>query len=188
MVIDEFLPVYDVSKRYSVTVSASVDTVYSALKNANINDLPLIRVLFFLRGLPAIFKSKAKIPKTNSLTVSDIAHSGFVLLDEKPGEELVIGIVGKFWKLSGNITRVSPETFISYNERDFAKAVWNFSLRAIDQTATELSTETRVHCTDESSRKKFIRYWKVIGFFSGVIRTEMLKIIKRNAEKQKCLK
>ncbi|MBL7994273.1 hypothetical protein JNM05_02780 [bacterium] len=183
MVIDEFMPVFDVSKRYSTTVSASVNTVYSALKNADINESPLIRALFFLRGLPALFRSKTKIPNTNRLTISDIAHSGFVLLDEKPGEELVVGVVGKFWKLSGNIAHVSPETFMSFNEKDFAKAVWNFSLLPIGQTATELSTETRVHCTDESSRKKFIRYWKLIGPFSGFIRTEILKIIKRNAEK-----
>ncbi|MBL7961362.1 hypothetical protein JNL27_14105 [bacterium] len=105
------------------------------------------------------------------------------MLYEKRSDELVIGVVGKFWKLSGDIVRMSPEQFRSFNKTGFAKAVWNFSLRPIDQANTELSTETRVQCTDESSRKKFIRYWNVIGLFSGVIRKVMLRIIKRDAEK-----
>lgn len=183
MVIDEFMPLYDVSKRYSMTISASVDTVYSALKIANINDSPIIRVLFFLRGLPAIFKSKTHTLQKGRLTISDIAGSGFMMLDEKPNDEMVIGIVGKFWKLSGNIHRIPPEQFRAFNENNFAKAAWNFRLRPVNQAVTELSTETRIKCTDEASRKKFSRYWIVIGPFSGIIRKEMLKIVKRDAEK-----
>ncbi|MBL7961448.1 hypothetical protein JNL27_14535 [bacterium] len=188
MVIDEFMPVFDVSKRYSIKVSAPVNNVYSALKDVNIYDSPLIRVLFFLRRLPAIFKSQNKGSTGNKLTISDISNSGFILLDEKCDDELVIGIVGKFWKLSGDIMPVSAKLFRSFNEKGFAKAAWNFSVRPMGQAVTELSTETRVQCTDESSRKKFIRYWKLIGPFSGVVRREMMKLIKRNAEKETCSK
>ena len=182
MVIDEFMPKFDVSKRYSMMIAASVDSVYSALKNANINDSPLIRILFFLRGLPVIYRSKKNVLKGNKLTVSDISSSGFILLFEKHGDELVIGVAGKFWKLSGDIVRMSPEQFRSFNKTGFAKAVWNFSLRPMGHISTELSTETRILCTDESGRKKFALYWKLIGPFSGIIRREILKIIKRNSE------
>lgn len=183
MVIDEFMPVYDVSKRYSMTISAPVDKVYSALKSSNINESPFIRILFFLRGLPAIFTSHKQVSGKSKLTIGNIADSGFMLLNEKPNEEIVIGIVGQFWKLSGNIHRIPSEQFSSFNEKEFAKAAWNFFLRSVDPTTTELSTETRVQCMDEKSWKKFRRYWFLIGPFSGIIRKEMLRVIKSNAEK-----
>lgn len=106
-----------------------------------------------------------------------------MLLDEKPNEEIVIGIIGKFWQLTGNIQHISPEHFVEFEERGFAKAAWNFFLKPEGVNKTLLTTETRIHCSDESSRRKFKRYWAFIGPFSGIIRKEMLRIIKRDAEK-----
>jgi hypothetical protein len=182
MVIDQFLPVYDISKRYSTVIAAPVDKVYSALKNSDINNSPYIRFLFFLRGLPAVFKPQNRNSKKKRLTLDDIAGSGFILLDEKPNDEIVIGVVGRFWKITGNIQRIQTESFLTFNEKGFAKAAWNFSLKSVDGGRTELTTETRVRCTDEKSRRKFRYYWSVIGPFSGLIRKEMLKIVKREAE------
>ena len=65
------------------------------------------------------------------------------------------------------------------------KAVWNFSLS--DGTvsgATLLKTETRVLCLDEASRRRFRLYWSVVGFFSGIIRREILRVIKNSAERE----
>lgn len=106
-----------------------------------------------------------------------------MLLDEKPNEEIVIGVVGKFWKLTGNIQSVSTERFVEFNEKGFAKAAWNFSLRSDGADKTTLTTETRIRCMDDASRRKFKQYWTFIGPFSGIIRKEMLRIIKRDAEK-----
>ena len=41
----------------------------------------------------------------------------------------------------------------------------------------ELSTETRVQAVDEQARRVFLRYWRVIGPFSGLIRRRWLKLI-----------
>lgn len=105
-----------------------------------------------------------------------------MLLDEKPNEEIVIGVVGKFWQLTGNIQHIPPDRFVKFEENGFAKAAWNFSLRSEATNKSILTTETRIRCTDESSRRKFKRYWAFIGPFSGIIRKEMLRVIKRDAE------
>jgi hypothetical protein len=183
MVIDQFLPVYDVSKSYSTVISAPVEKVYFALKNCDINNSPLIRILFFLRGLPMIFKSRSINSGRKKLTLSDVTNTGFLLLDEKQNEEIVIGVVGQFWKLTGNIKRIMPEQFVGFDDSEYAKAAWNFSLQKTENGKTFLSTETRIRCTDEKSQKKFKRYWNLIGPFSGLIRKEMLKAVKREAEK-----
>jgi hypothetical protein len=46
----------------------------------------------------------------------------------------------------------------------------------------ELTTETRVHVADPRSRRKFARYWRVVGPFSGLTRILVLRAAKRRAE------
>jgi len=57
----------------------------------------------------------------------------------------------------------------------------DYSLAA-EGPATRLTTETRIKCLDEDSRSRFGWYWAFIRPFSGLIRMEMLRAIKRKAE------
>jgi hypothetical protein len=52
-----------------------------------------------------------------------------------------------------------------------------------DGGAATVSTETRVLCTDPGSRRAFRRYWRIVRPFSGLIRIEMLRSIRREAER-----
>jgi hypothetical protein len=45
----------------------------------------------------------------------------------------------------------------------------------------KLTTETRVRCTDERSRRAFARYWYVIRPFSGLVRRSWLRAARRRA-------
>jgi hypothetical protein len=64
----------------------------------------------------------------------------------------------------------------------YAKAAWNFLLSPQADGGTRLVTETRVYCLDNASRRLFRRYWFFIKPFSGWIRKEALRAIKRKAE------
>jgi hypothetical protein len=94
---------------------------------------------------------------------------------------MVIGLVGKFWTIAGGLQKIDAGSFKEFDTAGFAKAVWNFSLSP-DGANTRLTTETRIKCLDEHSRRSFGFYWMFIQPFSGLIRMEMLKIIKRRAE------
>ena len=107
---------------------------------------------------------------------------GFVVLEHQPDQEIILGLTGQFWKASGKIQECTAEEFTSFNHPDFAKAVWNFKIVQQGDNHVLLVTETRIFCTTEVVRKKFARYWFLIKPFSGLIRKEMLRIIKRNAE------
>ena len=48
---------------------------------------------------------------------------------------------------------------------------------------SRLSTETRVVTTDAATRRTFARYWLVVRTGSGLIRREMLRELKRRAER-----
>lgn len=174
MLIDDFLPVYDFSERHETSVRASREKVYAAVDSTDFSASWIIWGLFALRGL-------GWSRPTKSVTLREIAKEGFAILDEKQDEEILLGLAGKFWTLGGNLQKIDAGNFREFNQEGFAKAVWNFSLEE-SKGETLLKTETRIRCLDEGSRKSFALYWTVVEHFSGVIRKEMLRLIKEKAE------
>jgi hypothetical protein len=117
-----------------------------------------------------------------SITLDTLLEGGFVILGEEPGRELVMGVVGKFWRPASGIERIEAEDFESFDRPGFAKGALNFAVGERGESRTLLTTETRVLCTDASARRKFRLYWRAIGPFSGVIRHLMLREVRRDAE------
>lgn len=181
MLIDKFLPRWDVHAAYSILIRGTPEEVYNALQSLNPTSSLLVRLLVFLRSLPAPRRRREKDRASTAL--ERFLKNGFILLDEKPGEEIVLGIVGKFWTTSGCLEQINPAEFIAFNKEAYAKAVWNFHLTQQSAGFTHLSTETRVACTDDAARKKFRRYWLLVKPFSGLIRRQMLRTIKRRVER-----
>src|SRR5262245_10965975 len=184
------MPVFDVSASYGTTVRASPEAVYRALWETDFDREPLIRALLTLRALPDLLLH----PRTTWRRMQDRRHrapeglrhmlrgDGFVLLAESPSEELILGVTGRFWTPSARLVPSSAVTFREPIPVGLARGAWNFRLEPAGE-ATRLTTETRVRCGDEASRRAFKRYWFVIGGASGLIRKVMLRRIKRTAEK-----
>lgn len=170
MLIDEFMPKYDFKETHDIKIRAKRADVFRALNETDLCDSRIIRTLFFLRGLP-----------TRKMKLSEMKKLRFETLGKNENEEVLLGLAGKFWKITGDLQKINSSNFREFDKKDFAKAVWNFSL---DEEAeeTRLTTETRIKCLSEESRKSFGFYWTFIQPFSSIIRMEILKAIKRNAE------
>ncbi len=171
MLIDEFLPHYEVSARYEAIIHAPPERVFQAARSLDASGSPIVRWLFRLRGLPS-----------SMLSLDGMLKFGFVLLGETPSQELVFGLIGRFWSRSAGIQPVAAGEFIEFDKQGFAKAAANISLLPREDGTTQAATETRVLCLGEASRRWFRLYWLLIGPFSGIIRKEWLQIIKRQAE------
>jgi hypothetical protein len=172
ILIDDFLPIYHVTEHHETDVRAPVKEVYTALRSFDLSDSTMIRWLFRLRGLPQY-----------SLSLDGLLKMGFTVLGEIPQQELLLGMVGRFWTLSGDIQRVDADSFRKFGKKGYAKAAWNFTLSQENDGITLVATETRVYCLDNASRSRFRLYWLLIGPFSAWLRKETLRIIKRHAEK-----
>ena len=183
MLIDEFLPDYDVVEHHAIDVDAPVDAAYRAVKELDLARSPVVLALLFARGLPHLFTGAVK-PKRR-LRLDDMVESGFVVLGEEPDRELVLGIVGKFWQLSSGVHRIEANEFTGFNTPGFAKGAWNFVVSARPAGGSRVETETRVAGTDDDARRQFSRYWWLIGRFSALIRRIMLREIKRDAERNR---
>ena len=180
MLIDEFLPDFDVVEHHGIDIDAPVDEAFRAVKELDLARSPVVLALLFARGLPHLFTGAVK-PK-RQLRLDDIIESGFVVLGEKPDRELVLGIVGKFWQLSSGVHRIEPDEFIAFDEPGYSKAVWNLFVTERAGGGSTVVTETRVVSTDAEARRNFGWYWRLIGPFSALIRRIVLGQIKRGAE------
>jgi len=174
--IDYFLPEYDVSAAYGRTIKASASDIFRVIRETEFGNSWIIRWLFAMRSLSLFFRHSHR-PRSSyrGLKLGDLAASGFHVLGEWPEREIVIGVVGRFWRLTGNINHdVPPESFMQFADAGYCKAAWNFRLQPLDDHCTRVTTETRIQPLDKRSRRRFRLYWFFIGAFSGLIRTIML--------------
>jgi hypothetical protein len=160
--LSEVLPEFDIRTYRALELDAPPQRVWTALHETTLGDMPLVRMLFRLRGLPA----------TRDRGLLDL--EGFQRVAEDPRRELVVGAVGKPWTVRGGLRRdVDVSTF---GEPGYARMALNVLF-----DGRTLSTETRVQLTDPRSRARFRRYWLVVGPFSSLIRRAWLRAIARRA-------
>jgi hypothetical protein len=168
MLIDAFGPTPDVSEFHRIDIAAPADVVYRALFRADFAESTIVKALLGLRSLPSRFLgTRSRRPVPARVTLDDALKTGFGRLAEQPGEEIVLGVQGRFWRPTGNIEPFRREAFSAPVEPGVAQAVWNFRVAARGEDRTTLSTETRVTCGDRSSRLKLRAYWLIVRPFSG---------------------
>jgi hypothetical protein len=176
--IDAFLPIYDVGAVYQIGINAPPSVVYQSLLRSDFNDLWLVRLLMTIRT--------GKRPPRNRVPGAlpqRLQGTGFVILDDIPGEELVIGVAGKFWRPDGGRCLDLPvDDFVGFSAPGYAKAAWNFRFSIDSPECTVLSTETRIKCFGRAALWKFRFYWSLVSPFSGLIRKAILKSVKVEAE------
>ena len=164
--LDAYLPEYEFSERHGVAVAAAPERVDASVRSLYVDDLPILRLLFRLRALGR------RVPRRPFVQLG-------VVLEDVPGEGLVLGLTGQFWRLRGSSTP-SPKTrdeFLAYDRPDVCKAVIDFRIGE-----GRLTTETRVHVADPAARRQFARYWRVVGPFSALTRIVFLRAVRRSAE------
>jgi hypothetical protein len=171
--LDDFLPAYEFSERHRLAIEAPAERIDAAVRTVSPSDIPVARALYAVRRLGRSWGEPGK-------PFVDGALKDSVLLDDAPGEGIVLGLTGQFWRLRGGDNTGRPRTaeeFLAYARPDSCKAVIDFRIGP-----SLLSTETRVHVPDPVSRRKFARYWRLIRPFSGLIRITFLRATRRLAE------
>jgi hypothetical protein len=180
MLIESFIPNPDTVETHKIEIAASQEAVYQALWTTDLGGSPIIKSLMALRSLPGIDSNPKRLRHlTRQITLQTIIEGGFGQLAEEPGREVVLGVVGQFWRPAGNILPFSEEMFRGPVQPGLARGVWNFAVQEVGKGRTVLSTETRVVCGDAASRLKFRAYWTVVRPFSGLIRVIMLRAVKK---------
>ncbi|NNM34852.1 MAG: hypothetical protein HKO53_17375 [Gemmatimonadetes bacterium] len=174
--VDDFLPRFDVQSRHSTVIGAPAAHVYRLTRELDISRSPIVRSLFRLRGLPA-----------SARTLDDLAKRRFLPLLEQPPAGFVLGLVGQFWRPAGRLVDFDPTEFAAFQPPGYAKAIWSFDVTPLPGSRSRLRTVTRVVCPDRKTRRSFKLYWAFVGPFSGLVRREILRSVKRACENGRSL-
>jgi hypothetical protein len=178
--IDEFLPNHDFSARYEIRITAPASVVYQSLLHSDFSQLWLLRFLMAVRSGKR--KPRTRVPSDFR---QRLQQTGFVILADVPGEEIVIGVAGRFWRPDGGrCLDLAVGDFVGFCRPGYARVAWNFKLRADSLESTVLSTETRIKCFGLAALWMFRLYWSFVGPFSGLIRKAILKQLKVESESQ----
>jgi hypothetical protein len=196
VLVDEFLPVYDVSDSVATVVDADPQTVWDALMDVDLIEVgrrrPLVAALGALRMLPELvthlLHGEAPPRAPEQLRLRDMPtlphdQGGWILLGERPRDEIALGLVGKFWRPVIVYAKVVPEAFREFREPGYAKTIYSLSVRAIEDRRTLLFGVMRTATTDEQARRWFRRYWTLgVGSGAHVLVNGVLDVTRDMAE------
>jgi hypothetical protein len=187
MLIDRFLPDYDVTYVCETSVDAPPDETYAAIRETSLRD-PVVDLLFALRELPHRIARRLggePVPPPPAVTFSDMVHlgPGWVSLAEEAGVEFVVGAVGKFWRKDYGNRPVTADQFMSFGDPGYAKLAISLAVRP-SGTGTMLRYEARTATTDDVARRTFRRYWTVIRTGVALVMHRALQRIRLEAEQR----
>jgi hypothetical protein len=167
-----------------VAVAADAPRAYAVARSIDMFRIGFVRRLFALRTMPdriSSLRHGEPCRASRSSTIDDIARAGtgFMVLGELPGREVVVGAIGKFWQPAIDFARVAPHEFISFDQPGYGKLAWCIRVDPRPHGGSFVSVEVRVSATDPASWSRFERSWSLIGPFSHAIRRSVLRLLVR---------
>ena len=181
--LESTMPVYDVQEIHSTYVDASPSTVYEAILAVTPGETALARPFMWLRTLPRRISGRRGLDE-------DVWHRpvlsvpGTAVLGSDPGREIVVGLIGEFWKLrdAQSVAVVSRQQFMAFDAPGYAVSTLSFHVEP-EREGSRVTTITRVRTTDPASHRAFRRYWRAIGTGSALLRRTWLRAVKARAER-----
>jgi hypothetical protein len=199
MLVDDFMPVYDVSDAVGTVVEANLATTWSALMEVDLIDVgrkrPIVAVLGALRMLPDIVghllhgelpPSQPQHLRLRDLVTMPLNQGGWVLLGAREQDEIALGLVGKFWRPVIEFAPVSSAVeFRDFDQPGFAKTIYALSVRALTPRRTLLTGVMRTTTTDDAARRWFRRYWTFgVGSGAHLLVNGLLDVTREMAEEK----
>jgi hypothetical protein len=176
------MPTFDVREHHEATVRAPAAVTYAAARELDFRRSPLVSGIF--RARQRLMGGRTGPARTGGSFLEEVQALGWRVLAEEPGRELVMGAVTQPWLADVVFRGVSPEDFPAFAEPNYVKIAWTIAVTPRDDGRSVFRTDTRAVATDPAARARFRRYWTLVSPGIVVIRWEMLRLVKREAERQ----
>jgi hypothetical protein len=189
MLLDDLLPDPDATRIEHRVVAGSPPDAYAAAIQVDFLDVArrhnVVRALFGLRSAAekaatTIRRSDSSTwePELEALRLADLPERGdWVRLGAVAGEEIAFGVIGRFWGGETVWEEINAPEFTSFGRPGYAKIGCNLSFRPYGASQTLVSYEARTRATDEGARRAFLRYWRLVSPFVGVVMRSTLALI-----------
>jgi hypothetical protein len=177
--LDDVVPVADHVTHQARVIEAPRTAVWEELHRLKLRSLPVALVLSAIRAMPVLPTGRWR----GGIDRAFLDLVPIPMLASEPPAAVVFGGVLQPWRLRGG---EQPPALDADGVRQFAEPGWvrigmEFRLRTA-VGGTHLSSETRVAATDSATRRRFNRYWFVVGPGSSAIRWEVLTAVAARAE------
>jgi hypothetical protein len=180
--VDRFIPKYEVREVHQTEVDAPAEITYRTAQELDVHRSTIVRAIFTGRELLMGVEHVKR--EAHPGLLAEVLALGWRILVEEPGRELVIGAVTQPWKPDVEFRGLEPEEFADFAEPGYAKIVWTLGADPLGNSRSIFRTETRVATTDVEARKRFRRYWSVFSPGILLVRYEMLRLVKQEAERR----
>jgi hypothetical protein len=189
MLLDDLLHEFDATRIEHRVVPGSQAGVYAVAVHVDFIEVVrhniAVRSLFGARAgaerlAAAVRRSgpPAPAPELDALRLEDLPERGdWIRLGEDPPHELAFGVVGRFWSGETVWEEIDAAGFASFERPGYARIGCNLSFRPYGDERTLVSYEARTQATDPASRRAFLRYWRVVSPFVGVVMRSTLSLI-----------
>lgn len=180
LLIDRYLPVYDLAITEHLVIEASAEAAFTAAKDLDFMKVrsPLLTASFWVRGLPARLRGHAVEPPPELRLASGTKGlPGWLFFGEIPSHEVAFGALGKFWKSDIKWRDVPLEEFPGFAEPGWGKIACHFLIRDDGPGHVVITYECRTGTTDAKARRSMTRYWWLIRPFVGHIMRATLRTI-----------
>lgn len=179
--LDPFLPEPDIVERHQIHVKAPPDVTFAAACHVDFQRSPIIHAI--VRGREWMMGSRAEDRPAPLGLLAETKAMGWGVLADYPGRAIVMGAVTKPWEAQVTFRALAPDAFARFAEPGFVKIAWTLEAHP-DGGDSIARSETRAVATDAASRATFRRYWRRVWPGTVVIRWVLLRLMKRDAERQ----
>jgi hypothetical protein len=167
------LPAWEYEDTVERILDASPENAVRGAAAATFREVPLAAGLVLVRGIP-LFLLRRRLPSLDRSFYGELLRTpGFVEISRED-RAIVAGYVGRPWTPSGGGRELSGAAeFQAFDEPGYAKVVMDL-VALPEGTRTRLATTTRIHLTDERSRRWFRLYWLAVHPGSLAVRHSWL--------------
>jgi len=179
VLLDRFMPVYEVAERHHIWVKAPPEITFAAACEADLMRSPIIRAIFRAREL-VLGSERAETEHRSVLAFTKAI--GWSVLAEVLDTEIIMGAVTEPWNPNVVFHPVTPDQFAAFNEPGYVKIAWTLRADPSGEGESIFRHETRVTTTDAVAWARFRRYWALFSPGIKSIRWLLLRPLRRQAE------
>lgn len=194
MLLDRLAPRPDAARIEHLVVDAAPPEAFAAVLAADFMEAAresrAVRSLFALRSagehaLAAVRHRPLVEPEYATLRLADLTdHGEWVVLGTDPPSEIAFGTIGRFWSGETTWEVIDARDFASFDRPGFGRIACGFSVRPYGERRSLVSYECRTTTTDAASRTAFLRYWRPLAPFIGVVLRAQLRVVARDAARR----
>jgi hypothetical protein len=175
---EQLLADADIHLADSVLIQRPAETVYRALREVEMYDIPILRLLMAVRTLGSS-ESTFKTPIFTALR-----NTASVFVEEQPGHSITVAGAGKFWTRKAFEATPDRPAFVAADPPDWARLAWTLSLEEA-LAGTRLRADMRVQSpSDPAAARAFAWYWRSAGWLGATLSQRgVLAAVKRRAER-----